>query len=221
VTAGSVDDRPDVRDMLVVHDAFRREYGMLPRLVRGVAPHDAARAEVLAAHYALLARFLHLHHHSEDLVLYPVLAQRVPDHPALVDRMEGEHRELSERLDAATRAVPRWAADPDPVATESLARLLSDVDAAVEGHLAHEEREVLPLCAERLSREEWDAVGAHSRSELRQEDAFTVLGMLLEDAAPQVGAGMLAAMPAQVSSMYAEHGAPAYAAYTATVRRTA
>jgi hemerythrin-like domain-containing protein len=221
VTVSPVDDRPDVSDMLVVHDAFRREYGMLPRLVRGVAPGDTERAAVLEAHYALLARFLHIHHHGEDVVLYPVLAERLADHPGLVDRMEAEHRLLNELLDSADAAVPRWAVDPTAVATEWLAALLTDVDAALEIHLSEEEREVLPLCEALLTRAEWDAVGEHSRAEIPQEHAFTILGMLLEDAPRVAGAHMLAAMPPPVSAMYEELGASAYAAYTAEVRATA
>ena len=220
MTVSDTDGRPDTSDMLVVHDAFRREFGMLPRLVRGVAVGDVERASVLAGHYALLGRFLHIHHHGEDVVLWPVLEVRASDHASMIAEMQSDHARLTDLLTAADTAVPAWAADPTAVGGASVAALLDELDAHLERHLAHEEREILPLCRERLSAREWDAVGEHSRAELPQEDAFTILGMLLEDAPPQAGAHMLAAMPPPVVAMWTEVGAPGYSAYTASVRAT-
>ena len=220
MTVSDTDGRPDTSDMLVVHDAFRREFGMLPRLVRGVAPGDVERASALAEHYALLARFLHIHHHGEDVVLWPVLEVKASDHAAMIAEMQSDHARLTELLSAADTAVPAWAAAPTAVGGESVAMLLDELDAHLERHLAHEEREILPLCRDHLSAQEWDAVGEHSREALPREDAFTILGMLLEDAPPQAGAHMLAAMPPPVVAMWTDVGAPGYSAYTAAVRAT-
>lgn len=220
MTVSDTDGRPDTSDMLVVHDAFRREFGMLPRLVRGVAPADVERASALAQHYALLARFLHIHHHGEDVVLWPVLEVKASDRAAMIAEMQSDHLRLAELLSAADTAVPAWAAAPTAVGGESVAVQLDELDAHLERHLAHEEREILPLCRERLSAQEWDAVGEHSRAELPQEDAFTVLGMLLEDAPPHAAAHMLAAMPPPVVALWADVGAAGYSAYTAAVRAT-
>ena len=41
------------REMLMVHNAFRREFGLTPALVRGVADGDRQRAETLADHIEL------------------------------------------------------------------------------------------------------------------------------------------------------------------------
>jgi hypothetical protein len=40
--------RPNTREMIVVHNVFRRIFGDLPGLVRAVAPGDTARGGVLA-----------------------------------------------------------------------------------------------------------------------------------------------------------------------------
>jgi hypothetical protein len=63
----------DTRDMLVVHDSIRRQFGQAPALVRGVAPGDSVRAAVVADHVDLLGALLHHHHAGEDRLLWPVL----------------------------------------------------------------------------------------------------------------------------------------------------
>ena len=55
-------DAIDTRDMVVVHTAFRREFGLAPALVRGVAPGDQRRADVVADHLEMLTAMLHHHH---------------------------------------------------------------------------------------------------------------------------------------------------------------
>ena len=52
----------DVSDMYTVHRVFRREFGLLPTLVRGVAAGDTARAAVLADHGRRILTGLHYHH---------------------------------------------------------------------------------------------------------------------------------------------------------------
>ncbi|HEY6497437.1 MAG TPA: hypothetical protein VIZ43_29515, partial [Trebonia sp.] len=56
----------DARDMFAVHTMFRREFGLMPGLIRGTAA-DTGRAAVVAAHVALVAEVLHLHHTGEDV----------------------------------------------------------------------------------------------------------------------------------------------------------
>ncbi|TDD48529.1 hemerythrin domain-containing protein [Nonomuraea terrae] len=68
----------DASDMFVVHTMFRREFGSMPGLVRGVAAGDERRAEVVAGHVALINGVLHHHHAGEDAHVWPRLLERVP-----------------------------------------------------------------------------------------------------------------------------------------------
>ena len=87
----------DTRDMLVVHDSIRRQFGAAPALVRGVAVGDTDRAAVVADHVDLLGALLHHHHAGEDRLLWPVLQPRVPaDVAATVARMEHQHEGIAE-----------------------------------------------------------------------------------------------------------------------------
>lgn len=68
----------DTRDVVLVHRVFRREFGLLPLMVRGVADGDARRADRVARHAREMTEVLHHHHHREDEPLWPRLLQRTP-----------------------------------------------------------------------------------------------------------------------------------------------
>jgi hypothetical protein len=210
--------RPDTRDMLVVHTAIRREFGALPALVRGVADGDTDRAAVVGGHYALMARLLHIHHEGEDVALWPVLHQRAPEAAELVARMEREHADLGAALEIADAAVPRWQSDPTAAAREEAAAAIEAVGHVLVAHLAEEEAEVLPLAERVLTVEEWEAIGAHSRSNLTPDTAFLVFGMLIEEAPPAVAESMIGTMPPPVREAFHAVGEQQYAGYIAGVR---
>jgi hypothetical protein len=50
--ADTASDRPLIQQMVVIHRVFRREFGLLPALIRGVVADDLDRARVVAAHAA-------------------------------------------------------------------------------------------------------------------------------------------------------------------------
>ncbi|GAB3958514.1 hypothetical protein GCM10027614_76180 [Micromonospora vulcania] len=66
----------DVRDMYMAHTMFRREFRLLPQLVRDVVPGDTQRAEVVANHADTVCHILHVHHEGEDMALWPRLVER-------------------------------------------------------------------------------------------------------------------------------------------------
>lgn len=68
----------DTRDMVLVHRVFRREFGLLPLMVRGAADGDVRAAVRIAAHAREMTDALHHHHHNEDELLWPRLLQRAP-----------------------------------------------------------------------------------------------------------------------------------------------
>ena len=99
----------DTRDMIVVHDSIRRQFGQAPALVRGVDPGDTARVAVVADHIDLLGALLHHHHEGEDRLLWPVLRPRVPaDVLPTVERMEDQHEGIADAQEAVTGAVTAW-----------------------------------------------------------------------------------------------------------------
>lgn len=103
----------DTRDMLVVHDSIRRQFGQAPPLIRDVAPGDTDRAAVVADHLELLGALLHHHHVGEDRLLWPVLQPRVsPDAAATVARMETQHDGVAEAQPPSPPPSPPGARRP-------------------------------------------------------------------------------------------------------------
>ena len=68
----------DTSDLIQVHRIFRWLYRELPGLIRGVANGDIARASVVADYASMDFAALHLHHETEDVVLWDRLVERSP-----------------------------------------------------------------------------------------------------------------------------------------------
>ena len=145
----------DLTIMLAAHDAFRRD---LTRLVRAAAAadlSDPARRRSVAAGWELFKHELHLHHTAEDEVIWPVLRPRLAhsEHAlSVLDAMEEEH----ERIDPLLASVDAAFAQPGD---DSLADVIDALVSTLTGHLAHEERDGLPLIGVALTAAEWRGVG--------------------------------------------------------------
>jgi hemerythrin-like domain-containing protein len=112
----------DTREMIAVHSAFRREFRLAPALVRGVAPGDVTRAEVVADHLELIGTFLHHHHDGEDRLLWPKLLERVPaELTSTVELMERQHEGVHAVIEEMTATLARWRADAGQTDRDQLA----------------------------------------------------------------------------------------------------
>jgi hypothetical protein len=151
----------DLTIMLAAHAAFRRDLAQLARAAAFADLPDPRRRASVQAGWELFKRQLSLHHTAEDLIVWPALRQRLTlsDHAqSVLDAMEAEHQQIDPllaavdaafaRADGGHRADARAIAD----AADALARSLT-------GHLAHEERDGLPLIGEALTSAEWRGVG--------------------------------------------------------------
>src|SRR4051794_26041394 len=103
-------ERVDTWDMVLVHRVFRREFRMLPALVRAVAEGDTARAAVVGQHLEHVAGALDHHHTAEDELLWPLLLERAALHTELINRMEAQHARLHGPLARITELNPQWRA---------------------------------------------------------------------------------------------------------------
>ena len=144
----------DLTIMLAAHGAFRRD---LTRLVRAAAAadlSDPARRQPVEAGWELFKHQLHLHHTAEDEIIWPVLRPRLAhsEHAlSVLDAMEDEH----ELIDPLLAAVDAGFAQRD----DSLADVIDALVSSLTGHLAHEERDGLPLIGLALTAAEWRRVG--------------------------------------------------------------
>jgi iron-sulfur cluster repair protein YtfE (RIC family) len=209
----------DVHDMLVAHRAFRREFTLAPRIVRDVAPGDTARAALVADHTTLILDGLHLHHSSEDELLWPKLLDRCPPDAALVQRMEAQHERVELHTERLRTALQRWRVEARPAVTEEVASTLDALRDALLEHLGEEEREILPLAARHVTQAEWDQLGQHGLGRMKKAELPLMFGMVLEEATPEETAELLSLVPAPVRLLTRFVFLPRYRRYVRTMRR--
>jgi hemerythrin-like domain-containing protein len=208
----------DVSDMVVVHRAFRRELRLLPGLVRRVAAGDTARAGVLARHGRMVLDGLHLHHTSEDDLLWPTLLERCPPDEALVHRMEAQHEQVEELTGRLRAALDRFEAEARPAVAEEVASTVEALHRVLLVHLDEEEREILPLAARHLSTAEWEAIGQAGLAKMTRQQLPLMLGAGLEEATPAEKAAMYAKVPPPVRLLLRTVFAWQYRRYVRRVR---
>jgi hemerythrin-like domain-containing protein len=218
MTQTANDQLTDVHDMFVVHRAFRREFTLLPQLVRAVPAGDTARAAVLTDHARRILEGLHLHHSGEDELLWPKLLDRCPPDEALVHRMEGQHSDVETCTERLLAALTRWEAEARPAVTEEVAAGLDALRTALFTHLEDEEQHILPLAARHVSQEEWDQLGEHGFGHMSKKDLPLMAWMVLEEATPEERAQMLGNVPPPVRLLLRTVFARKYRRYVSRVR---
>ena len=210
------------RDMLVVHGAVRREWGLAPGLVRAVEAGDTRRAEVVAGHLDYQTAFLHHHHQGEDRLLWPVLLPRVPEAVApVLHALEADHAGIAETQARVTAALTRWREGAGTEDREALARALDELLVQITEHLVAEEANALPLCASLLSPAEWHRLGQEGMAGLPKRQLPLALGSLMHGADPQVITMMLRHLPLPARIVLPRLARRAFARYALTIHGTA
>jgi hypothetical protein len=163
------------------------------------------RAEVIERWGELRERLVR-HHTAEDDDLWPVLRRHLTDpvDQREVEDMVEEHQRLADRIAAADRAFASVDVAPQPV--------FVDLGSALRDHLDHEERTVLPLLEQHLSRAEWRQflVTERSRTPLRERPTF--LAWVLDGAEDADREAVLGELPPPGRVVYRRVIGPRYRA---------
>ncbi|RAN99872.1 hypothetical protein GUI43_05901 [Micromonospora noduli] len=184
----------DVRDMYMAHSALRREFSLLPQLVRDVTPGDTTRAEVVGGHAEMLCHILHLHHEGEDLLLWPRLLERGgAEAAAIVPTMEAQHHAIEDAHAAVLALLPQWRRTAR--GGEQLADALEQLRAALIEHMALEESEILPLAQRHVTAREWMQLGEHGMSKSPKKQLPLAFGLAMYEGDPEVVKAVLAHAP--------------------------
>jgi iron-sulfur cluster repair protein YtfE (RIC family) len=195
----------DLAIMLAAHNAFRRDLARLARAAAAADLSDPARRQSVAAGWELFKRELHMHHTAEDEVIWPALRPRLAhsEHAlSVLDAMEEEHERIDPLLAAVDAAFAqrrgsaggaRHEADDDGPGEDRLADVIDVMTSTLTSHLAHEERDGLPLIGVALTGAEWRSVGfkiarRNGLSEGGEMFAWILDGTGREDAAATLGA---------------------------------
>jgi len=209
----------DTHDMVVVHRAFRREFALLPRMVRAVPPGDFAQVGVICTHAREMITMLHHHHTGEDELLWPRLRERVEIDADLVDRAEAQHEVISRLMAELDDALRRFAETADPRSGSELASVLDQVSIALNEHLEEEEKLILPIVAVTLSVAEWEQLAEAGMASMSKPRLLVLLGHILEDADEQERAAFLEHVPLPARIGYRLIGHRRYLRETAAQRR--
>jgi hemerythrin-like domain-containing protein len=208
----------DTTDMVVVHRVFRREFRLLPHLVRSVVPFDIRRARLVAAHAEEMIGALHHHHTGEDELLWPKLAERADLEGGVLERMQLQHEQLADLLDRVGSLRPEWERTAAADARAELAGLLGEFSAELDAHLAAEEREILPEVQRCISASEWAELGERGLAAIPKQRLLVFLGHILEEATPAERIQFLRRVPVPARVLFRMVGERRYRREVSTLR---
>jgi len=194
----------DVGFMRALHAALRRDLARLREAAATLGSSAGAPPTVLAGWDAFRAQ-LDNHHSAEDDDLWPVLRRELsdPGELASVDAMVEEHRHIPPALADVDAALHGGGELREPV---------QRLSAVVLDHLAHEEREVLPLLEQHLTRAQWRAFMLKERSRLSPRERPEFLTWILDDAGEQDAAAVVTELPPPARLVYRRILKPRYEA---------
>ncbi|MDP9819250.1 hemerythrin domain-containing protein [Spirilliplanes yamanashiensis] len=167
----------DLTTMYAMHHAFRRDLAAFAGAAQRTPAADTATWVALRERWARFSTYLHHHHTIEDAHLWPLLLARVDAADrAVLAAMAAEHGEIDPLLDACAAGIATLAAGPDEDARAGLEIRLVAARQRLGEHLAHEERDALPLIQRHLGAAEW--VAFEERSARGQFSLRETLGVL-------------------------------------------
>ncbi|RSN03910.1 nitroreductase family deazaflavin-dependent oxidoreductase [Streptomyces sp. WAC 01325] len=126
----------------VVHDAFRRELGLI-RAEMATGDKGSTTGTLgaqLRVNCLTFCAGLHNHHTGEGLAMFPFLEDRHPELAPALARLRDEHDRIAELVEDLRRVVGDENADPG-TARREVERLTTELEA----HLTYEEEQLIPL----------------------------------------------------------------------------
>ena len=218
----------DLAIMLAAHDAFRRDLARLARAAAAADLSDPAKRQSVAAGWKLFKRELHLHHTAEDEIIWPVLRPRLAHSEnalSVLDEMEEEHERIDPLLAAVDAAFlqrdgaagpagvgpagvgpagvgPAGPAGDDWPGGDRLADVIDVLASTLTGHLAHEERDGLPLIGVALTSAEWRGVGFKIARRNGMSQGSEMFAWILDGAGREDAAVTLRTLPPPLRLLY-------------------
>jgi hypothetical protein len=141
--------------------------------------------------------------------VFPKLRERCPDATPLMDTMVGQHHDVVGLASDTKAALEAWRSG-EAGAQDRLAGHLGTLHDTLAPHLDAEEADVMPLCADTLSAEEWGELPGHALSQYSGDKVWLILGLILERRTPEGRQAMMAAMPPPVVQMWTGMGSQAF-----------
>jgi Hemerythrin HHE cation binding domain len=202
----------DLTIMLAAHAAFRRDLAQLARAASFADLPDPGRRASVQAGWELFKRQLHLHHTAEDAIVWPALRERLPhsEHAqSVLDAMEAEHQQIDPLLAAVDDAFGR-AGDGHRADARAIGDAADALATSLAGHLAHEERDGLPLIGVALTSAEWRSVGFRIVRKNGLSAGGEMFAWLADGADPDQAAAAIGTLPPPARLVYRAVWKPRY-----------
>ena len=209
---------PAAREMPIIHRIFRRQFPEVQALVQEVPATDARRIGAVADHLAFLLDGLHMHHTTEDNLIWPKLLDRAGLDAPLVQRMEQQHQQIDASVNQVRAAMSAWRSNPTPTTSAALTDRIGEFLVVLEGHLDEEEQVVVPLIDRHLTEAEWQEVGQRGFEKFTPAQRWIATGQMVEVATPEETAMMFGKLPPPVKVLWHLFGKRKYRRYITPVR---
>jgi hypothetical protein len=200
----------DLTIMLAAHAAFRRDLTQLARAAAFADLPDPGRRASVQAGWELFKRQLHLHHTAEDAIVWPALRERLGRSDAaqsVLDAMEAEHQQIDPLLAAVDDA---FDGARQGHRTDAIAGAADALATSLTSHLAHEERDGLPLIGAALTSAEWRAVGFKIVRKNGLSAGGEMFAWLADGADPDQAAAVIGTLPPPARLVYRAIWRPRY-----------
>lgn len=209
---------PAAREMPIIHRIFRRQFAEVRALVQKVPSAEVMRVRAVADHLGFLLDGLHMHHTTEDDLIWPKLLDRAGLDAPLVERMKEQHQQIDASVAEVRAAMSAWRSDPTPATSSALADRLGEFLVVLESHLDEEEQVVVPLIDRHLTEAKWQDVGERGFEKFTPAQRWTATGQLAEVATPEEVAMMFGQLPPPVKVLWHLIGKHKYRRYIRPVR---
>lgn len=159
MTASPNTANPLLRELQRVHDTLRRDLRTCRDLaaaalagadtthLRDALGHLGARGPLfqLKVNCLRYCAFVHAHHGAEDASLFPEVRRSAPHLGAVIDRLEADHRRVSDLLDEIEAAAGALDDAGTTTARQRLADALTTLSRHLLEHLDVEENALAPV----------------------------------------------------------------------------
>ncbi|MDO5682920.1 MAG: hemerythrin domain-containing protein [Propionibacteriaceae bacterium] len=214
----------DVWHMGLIHRTMSARFDLLSTLIAETGGTDPVRRDALVADLDLALRGLHHHHRGEDTHLWPKLHARVPEESTTITRMAAAHQDIDALLDQVQDCAQQWstaAVGPAAAAASTtLVEAMTRFRIALADHLAEEERLIVPLLAQHITRAEWDEFGKLMSTNMPRSGLPIFMGMVHDAATEDEAREFFAPMPGFVKAIWKLSGRKQYAKYMARLHGT-
>jgi iron-sulfur cluster repair protein YtfE (RIC family) len=102
-----------------------------------------------------LMDWLHQHHTTEDVALWPLIRRQNPGAAALLDTMDAEHAAIGPAMEQVRSAARRYRDDDGDDARQALISALARLKEPLLTHLRDEEVEAMPVVSATITNAEW------------------------------------------------------------------